>query len=91
MYKDYEIKLNAILDKHKEPKRFDFKDIKTLDKLTGQLKSLVSKLDDSKIKSEIGNYDKVNDEFKKIRDELIKFFNLKKNSEKFQKERNFFC
>jgi len=34
MYKDYEIKLNAILDKHKQPKRFDFKDIKTLDKLS---------------------------------------------------------
>ncbi len=66
MYKDYEIKLNAILDKHKEPKRFDFKDIKTLEKLTGELKSLVSKLDDSKIKSEIGNYDKVNEELKKI-------------------------
>ena len=66
MYKDYEIKLNAILDKHKRVKRFDFKDIKTLEKLTGQLKSLVSKLDDSKIKSELGNYDKVNDELKKI-------------------------
>tara|TARA_R110002153_G_scaffold138567_1_gene289157 strand:- start:16 stop:573 length:558 start_codon:yes stop_codon:yes gene_type:complete len=64
MYKDYEIKLKAILDSHKGVKRFDFKDIKTLDKLTGQLKSLVSKLDDSKIKSEIGNYDKVNAEFK---------------------------
>ena len=65
MYKDYEIKLNAILDKHKEPKRFDFKDIKTLEKLTGQLKSLVSKLDDSKIKSELGNFNKVNTEFNK--------------------------
>lgn len=65
MYKDYEVKLNAILDSHKDVKRFDFKDIKTLDKLTGQLKSLVSKLDDTKIKSEIGNFNKVNTEFNK--------------------------
>ena len=34
MYKEYEIKLNAILDKHKEPKRFDFKDIETLRRLS---------------------------------------------------------
>ena len=66
MYKDYEIKLNAILDKHRTPKKFEFKDIKTLEKLTGQLKSLISKLDDSKIKSELSNYNKVNDEFKEI-------------------------
>tara|TARA_R110002096_G_scaffold429416_1_gene642286 strand:+ start:343 stop:900 length:558 start_codon:yes stop_codon:yes gene_type:complete len=79
MYKDYEIKLNAILDRQKGVKRFDFKDIKTLDKLTGQLKSLVSKLDDSKIKSEIGNYDKVHEVLKKATidldkaDDIVKF------------------
>ncbi len=97
MYKDYEIKLNAILDKHKGVKRFDFKDIKTLEKLTGQLKSLVSKLDDSKIKSELGNFNKVNEVFKQDKEaEQNKWENLlkkekeledfKKSVEKFEKE-----
>jgi len=81
MYKDYEIKLNAILDKHKEPKRFDFKDIKTLDKLTGQLKSLVSKLDDSKIKSEVDKYDKVHEVYKKITIDLEKAYDIVKLKE----------
>jgi len=90
MYKDYEIKLNAILDKHRTPKKFDFKDIKTLEKLTGQLKSLISKLDDSKIKSELSNYNKVNDAYKQARKEFTEAENAlaakEKELENFKKE-----
>ena len=82
MYKDYEIKLNAILDKHRTPKKFNFKDIKTLEKLTGQLKSLISKLDDSKIKSEISNYNKVNDAYKQTIQDLDKADESLKSKEK---------
>ena len=33
MYKDYEIKLNAILNKHKGVQKVNLKDLKTLDAL----------------------------------------------------------
>ena len=46
-------------------KRIELKDIKTLEKLTGQLKSATDKLDASKIKSELSNYNKENAVVKK--------------------------
>ena len=82
MYKDYEIKLNAILDKHRTPKKFEFKDLKTLEKLTGQLKSLISKLDEGKIKSELSNYNKVNEAYKQARIEFTKAENALTEKEK---------
>lgn len=62
MYKNYEDKLNTILSNAKGEKveKYSLKDIKTLDKLTGQLKTLTDKLDDSKIKTEVSSYDRVN-------------------------------
>jgi len=57
--KEQLLKLEQVFAKAKGEK-VELKDIKTLDKLTGQLKSVVDKLDDSKIKSELSNYDKVN-------------------------------
>ena len=42
--------------------KVEFKNVKTLEKLEGQLQSIMSKLDDSKIKSEISNYNKLNQE-----------------------------
>ena len=40
MYKDYEIKLNAILDKHRTPQKFNFKDVQTVEKVLNEVKSL---------------------------------------------------
>ena len=57
--KEQLLKLEQVFAKAKG-KKVELKDIKTLDKLSGQLKSVVDKLDDSKIKSELTNYDKVN-------------------------------
>lgn len=62
--KEQLLKLEQVFAKAKG-ERIELKDIKTLDKLSGQLKSVVDKLDDSKIKSELTNYDKVNEDVKK--------------------------
>ena len=44
MYKDYEIKLNAILDKHRTPKKFNFKDVQTVEKALKTLDKTLRKL-----------------------------------------------
>lgn len=69
MYKDYEVKLNAILDTHKGVKRFDLKDIKTLDKLSGELEKIARNLDGnltSKVDDAIATYNVSQDKVDKI-------------------------
>lgn len=62
--------------------KVEFKNIKTLEKLTEQLKSAISKLDDSKIKSEIVNYNKVNSELKQALQEEENKWEQVKNASK---------
>jgi len=61
MYKNYEDKLNTILSNAKGEKveKYSFKDIKTLDKLTAQLRSATDKLDVTKIRAEVSSYNKI--------------------------------
>ena len=69
MYKDYEVKLNAILDSHKGVKRFDFKDIKTLDKLSGELEKIAKNIDSSlyyKVDDAIAKYNVSQDKVDKV-------------------------
>ena len=83
MYKDYEIKLNAILDKHKEPKRFDFKDVKTVEKAISAVNSLGSgeKVVESVIKFK-NIHDKAAIEYDKLEKDIKK---IKTSQDKFQK------
>ncbi len=88
MYKNYEDKLNTILSNAKGEKveKYSLKDIKTLDKLTGQLKTLTDKLDDSKIKTEVSSYDRVNQLLKDAEAQLDRAEDsLRISKEKIQK------
>jgi len=92
MYEKFEKQIDTILEKHKGSiKKVELKDIKTLEKLTGQLKSVVDKLDDSKIKSELTDYEKFNQNEKIASENLEKEFNnfkaLEKRVEEIEKEK----
>jgi len=67
MYKDYEIKLNAILDKHGVQK-VELKDIKTLDKLESEAKKIIAELrkTKSKEKKHFQESTKVSDDSEKL-------------------------
>jgi len=89
MYKNYEDKLNTILSNAKGEKveKYSFKDIKTLDKLSGQLKTLTDKLDDSKIRAEVSSYDRVNQSFKEAEAQLDRADNsFRASKEKIKKQ-----
>ena len=72
MYKNYEDKLNTILSNAKGEKveKYSFKDIKTLHKLTAQLRSATDKLDVTKIRAEVSSYNKIKESFKDARLQL---------------------
>jgi uncharacterized protein (DUF3084 family) len=72
MYKNYEDKLNTILSnaKGERVKKYSFKDIKTLDKLTAQLRSATDKLDVTKIRAEVNTFNKVAQNLEQAKKEL---------------------
>lgn len=89
MYKDYEIKLNAILDRQKSVKRFDFKDIKTLEKLTNELSKVSSNLDKAaeNVKSSVKVYEVKNKANKEaIKKQDLAFVKLKEQEKKILEE-----
>ena len=88
---EFNIQENPSLEK------VELKDIKTLNKLSGQLTNAIKKLDDSKIKSELGKFDKANADFnaaenkfdlvrQKLDDAEQKVAEAKKQVEKEEKE-----